>query len=205
MVSISFAVSVCTEAFELKRLLEQLKSTLSKEDEIVIQIDVDNTNQEVLDVISNENNVVKVFFGLNKDFAGFKNNLFDKCKKDYIIFIDADEEVSKDQIDVIRQVLELNPTVDCFLIPRINTVEGLTQQHIEQWNWRVDDQNRINWPDPQFRICKNVSSIRWEGKVHERLTGYNQAGILPPEEIYALKHHKTITKQEQQNNFYGTI
>jgi len=46
MVNISFAISVCTEAFELKRLLKQLKSVLNDEDEIVIQIDVDNTNQE---------------------------------------------------------------------------------------------------------------------------------------------------------------
>jgi glycosyltransferase involved in cell wall biosynthesis len=205
MIGISFAISVCTEAFELKRLLNQLKSTLDKEDEIVIQIDVDNTNQEVLDVLSNETNIVKVFFGLNKDFARFKNNLFDKCSKNYIFQIDADEEVNKDQIDVIRQVLELNPTIDCFLVPRINTVKGLTPEHIQKWNWRVDDQNRINFPDYQFRICKNSPTIRWEGKVHERLVGYEQMGMLPAEDIYALGHHKTIEKQEKQNNFYGTI
>lgn len=205
MVNISFAISVCTEAFELKRLLKQLKSSLSKEDEIVVQIDVDNTNQEVLDVLSNETNVTKVFFGLNKDFARFKNNLFDKCKKDYIFQIDADEEINKDQIDVIRQVLELNPTIDCFLVPRINTVKGLTPEHIQKWNWRVDDQNRINFPDYQFRICKNSLTIRWEGKVHERLVGYEQMGMLPAEDIYALGHHKTIEKQEKQNAYYSTI
>lgn len=205
MVNISFAISVCTEAFELKRLLEQLKSVINKKDEIVIQIDVDNTNQEVLDVLSNETNVTKVFFGLNKDFAKFKNNLFDKCKKEYIFQIDADEEINKDQIDVIRQVLELNPTVDCFLVPRVNTVKGLTQEHIQRWNWRVDDQNRINWPDYQFRICKNTSTIKWEGKVHEVLKGYEQVAMLPAEEIYALGHHKTIEKQEKQNSFYNTI
>lgn len=205
MVSISFAVSVCTEALELKRLLKQLKSSLNKEDEIVIQIDVDNTNQEVLDVLSNENNISKIFFGLNKDFARFKNNLFDKCSKSYIFQIDADEEVNKDQIDLIKQVLELNPTVDCFLVPRINTVKGLTQEHIQKWNWRVDDQNRINFPDYQYRICKNTPTIKWKGKVHETLEGYEQLGMLPAEEIYALGHHKTIEKQEKQNNFYNSI
>jgi len=205
MVSISFAVSVCTEALELKKLLKQLKFIITKEDEIVIQVDVDNTNQEVLDVLSNETNVTKVFFGLNKDFASFKNNLFDKCNKNYIFHIDADEEVNKDQIDTIRQVLELNPTVDCFLVPRINTVKGLTQEHIQKWNWRVDDQNRINWPDYQYRICKNTPTIKWKGKVHETLEGYEQLGMLPADEIYALGHHKTIEKQEKQNSFYNTI
>jgi len=205
MVSISFAVSVCTEALELKKLLKQLKFIITKEDEIVIQVDVDNTNQEVLDVLSNETNVTKVFFGLNKDFASFKNNLFDKCNKNYIFQIDADEEVNKDQIDTIRQVLELNPTVDCFLVPRINTVKGLTQEHIQKWNWRVDDQNRINWPDYQYRICKNTPTIKWKGKVHETLEGYEQLEMLPADEIYALGHHKTIEKQEKQNSFYNTI
>lgn len=205
MVNISFAIAVCTEAFELKRLLKQLKSVLSDEDEIVIQIDIDNTNKEVLDIISNENKIVKVFFSLNKDFARFKNNLFDKCSKNYVFQIDADEEISKDQIDIIRQVLELNPTVDCFLVPRINTVKNLTQEHIQKWRWRVDDQNRINWPDYQFRICKNIPEIRWEGKVHETLKGYEQVAMLPAEEIYALGHHKTIEKQEKQNSFYNTI
>jgi len=89
MVNISFAISVCTEAFELKRLLKQLKSVLNNEDEIVIQIDIDNTTKEVLDIISNEDKIVKVFFSLNKDFARFKNNLFDKCSK---IFKSGDGE-----------------------------------------------------------------------------------------------------------------
>jgi len=79
------------------------------------------------------------------------------------------------------------------------------QQNIQKWRWRVDDQNRINWPDYQYRICKNIPEIRWEGKVHETLKGYEQIAMLPAEEIYALGHHKTIEKQEKQNSFYNTI
>jgi len=205
MAGISFAITVCNEANELKRLLDQLKSCLIKEDEVVIQVDVDNTNQEVLDVLSKEENILKVFFGLNKDFAGFKNNLFDKCSKEYIYQIDADEEISKEHIDIIRQVLEMNPDIDCFLVPRVNTVDGLTQGHILKWGWRVDSNNRINWPDYQYRICKNKPNIRWAGKVHETLKGHDQVAQLPAEGIFALQHHKTVAKQEQQNNFYNTI
>ena len=118
---------------------------------------------------------------------------------------DSDEEVNKDQIDLIRQVLELNPPIECFLVPRINTVVGLTEKHIGQWGWRVDELNRINFPDYQYRICKNKPEIKWVGKVHEKLEGHISMALLPAEDIYALGHHKTITKQEKQNAFYNTI
>jgi hypothetical protein len=63
----------------------------------------------------------------------------------------------------------------------------------------------VNWPDYQFRICKNIPEISWEGKVHERLVGYKNVTPLPAEDVLALGHHKTIQKQEQQNNLYDTI
>jgi glycosyltransferase involved in cell wall biosynthesis len=208
MISISFAITACTEVAELDRLLKQIDLVKQDQDEIVLQIDTEGTNQEMLDFLSNNTDkrpITKLFYSLNKDFAGFKNHLFENCKKDYIFQIDADEEVTVEQIYLLRQVVDLNPTVDCFLVPRINTVAGLTQEHIGQWGWRVDEHSRINWPDYQWRLCKNTGKIKWTGKVHERLEGYNQMAMLPAEDIYALGHHKTIQKQVKQNEFYNTI
>ena len=155
MINISFAITACNETAELKRLVDQLKKCKAKGDEIIIQIDTENAPQEMLNLVSSLEKVERVFSNLNKDFATFKNNVKNHCKKDYIFFIDADEEVSKDQINLIREVLELNPSIECFLVPRINTVTGLTEKHIGQWGWRVDEHNRINFPDYQYRICKN--------------------------------------------------
>jgi glycosyltransferase involved in cell wall biosynthesis len=205
MINISFAITVCNETAELKRLINQLIECKISGDEIIIQIDTPNAPQEIFDLISNFEGIDRVFSELNGDFSTFKNNLKKHCKKDYIFFIDADEEVNKDQIDLIREVLRLNPLIDCFLVPRINTVAGLTQQHIAQWGWRVDQHQRVNWPDYQFRICKNKSEIYWVNKVHERLVGYETVSQLPSEDIYALGHHKTIQKQEKQNSFYNTL
>jgi glycosyltransferase involved in cell wall biosynthesis len=205
MINISFAITACNETAELKRLVNQLKKCKVEKDEIIIQVDTENTPPEMLELISNFENIDRVFSNLNKDFASFKNNLKKHCKKDYIFFIDADEEINKDQIDLIRQVIELNPTIDCFLVPRINTVAGLTPKHIGQWGWRIDEHNRINFPDYQYRICKNKPEITWVGKVHEKLEGHTNMALLPAEDIYALGHHKTISKQEKQNEFYNTI
>jgi glycosyltransferase involved in cell wall biosynthesis len=220
MINISFAITVCNEAFELDRLLNQLDKCVVEGDEVVIQVDKNNTTSEVLEIISSYegkyNPVIsrskekivsptKVFYSLNNDFAEFKNNIKKHCTNDYIFFIDADEEVTQDQIHLIREILELNSNIDCFLVPRINTVEGLTDEHIKQWGWKVTEDGWINWPDMQFRLCRNTPEIKWEGKVHERLNGYKTISQLPAESILALQHHKTIQKQELQNNFYNAI
>jgi glycosyltransferase involved in cell wall biosynthesis len=205
MINISFAITACNETAELKRLIDQLNKCKGDGDEIIIQIDTPNAPQEMLDLIGSFEGIDRVFSELNGDFSTFKNNIKNHCTKNYIFFIDADEEVNEDQIYMIREVLRLNPKLECFLVPRINTVAGLTQQHIAKWGWRVDQHNRVNWPDYQFRICKNKPEIKWVNKVHERLVGYDTVTRLPDEDVYALGHHKTIQKQEKQNNFYNTL
>jgi len=205
MINISFAITACNETAELKRLVNQLSKCKVDGDEIIIQIDTPNASQEMLDLVSSFEGIERVFSELNGDFSTFKNNLKNHCEKEYIFFIDADEETNEDQIYMIREVLRLNPKIECFLVPRINTVVGLTQQHIAQWGWRVDQHQRVNWPDYQFRVCKNKPEIQWVNKVHERLVGYETVTRLPAEDVYALGHHKTIQKQEKQNNFYNTL
>jgi len=207
MINVSFAITVCNEAFELERLLKQLGDAMIQGDEIIVQVDNNNVTQDVLDVLYRANGKIssKVHYSLNKDFAQFKNNIKKHCTKDYIYFIDADEEVNEQQISLTRQILDLNPSMDCFLVPRINTVEGLTERHIQQWGWRMNEHNWINFPDYQYRICKNKEEIKWEGKVHEKLVGHVNMVLLPAEPALALGHHKTIAKQEIQNSFYDTI
>jgi len=221
MINISFAITVCNEADELNRLLTQLETCVIEGDEIIIQVDNNNTTDEVLKIISNFegifNSVItrkrkiiapatKVFSNLNGDFAVFKNSIKKRCSKDWVFFLDADEEVSQDQIHLIREIIELNQDkVEVLLVPRINIVEGLTEQHIQQWGWKVNENNWVNWPDYQFRLCKNIPEIQWKNKVHETLIGYKSLAPLPDNEILALKHIKTIEKQEKQNNFYNTL
>ena len=206
MVNISFAITVCNEADELNRLLTQLETCVIEGDEIVIQVDNSNTTDEVLKIISNFEGIyspitsrrkkvsipaTKCFNNLNGDFASFKNNIKKRCSKDWIFFLDADEEVSQDQIHLTREIIELNQDkVEVLLVPRVNIVEGLTEQHIQQWGWRVNDKNWVNWPDYQFRICKNTPDIQWKNKVHETLTSYKSLAPLPDNEIIALRHIK---------------
>ena len=126
------------------------------------------------------------------------------CDCDFVWQIDADELPSVDLLEMLPSILESNPDLDVYLVPRINTVSGITEEHIQEWRWRVEG-DRINFPDYQWRIYKNISSIKWINKVHERLDGFKTYSILPPQDEFCLLHPKTIERQEQQNEFYNTI
>ena len=200
---ISYAITAHNEAEELNRLLKQLTEGKEPGDEILVQLD-DKATDKVKFVVDSHP-VRSITFPLNNDFATFKNNLKDNCTGEYIFFIDADEYLSEHLLKLLKQVLESNSQVDCYGVPRVNTVKGLTEEHIKKWGWVVKD-DKINWPDYQTRICKNVPHIKWIGKVHERLEGWQVSSVFPADfEDWALYHPKTIERQEQQNNYYNTL
>jgi len=200
---ISYAITAHNEAEELNRLLKELIEGKEPGDEIIIQLD-DKATDKVKFVVDSYP-VKSITFPLNNDFATFKNNLKNNCTGDYIFFIDADEYLSEHLLKLLKQVLETNSQVDCYGVPRVNTVTGLTEEHIKKWGWVVKD-DKINWPDYQTRICKNVPYIKWVGKVHERLEGWQVSSLFPADfEDWALYHPKTIERQEQQNNYYNTL
>lgn len=206
---ISYTITVCNEDKELDRLLSFLNNHITNKDEIVVQMDTMATTSAVKDVIDTFrekiSNLIVIEFPLDKNFAQFKNNLKLNCTKPWIFNIDADEVPSVTLIENLHDILEANPDVDVISVPRWNTVDGITEEHISRWRWNIDDNGRINWPDYQTRIYQNKNDIVWANKVHERLTGHSCGSHLPPEEEYCLYHPKTIQRQENQNIFYNQI
>ena len=203
---ISYAIPVCNEDKELDRLLAHLLFHETPDMEVVVQCDQGNTSPEVYKILDKYSAFIHVIeFPLKGNFAAFKNNLKKHCTGAWIFQIDADEYLSDSLIKNLPSILQTNPTVDLFLVPRINTVEGLTQEHINKWQWRVDEKGWVNFPDYQTRILQNSPKINWASKVHEVLTGHNSYVMLPAEEGYSLYHPKGIERQERQNNFYSAL
>ena len=208
MSTISFAITAHNEHVELKRLLDQLSSFIRSKDEIIVLLDSTAT-KEVQDVamsygVKGDYDYHRIFGSLDGDFASFKNTAKRHCTRDWIFFIDADEYLSDGLKENIHEVLDTNKgLVDVIALPRINTVEGLTRDHIDKWRWFVDDNGWVNYPDYQTRICANKPEVNWINKVHERLSGWKTIANLP--EGYDLVHPKTIERQEKQNNFYNTL
>lgn len=203
---ISYAITVHNEHVEIERLLSFLTSHIDDIDEIVVQCDLEKTTPEVLSVLDTfESSILKIFYPLALDFGEFKTNLKNHCTGDWIFQIDADEIPHESLIANLKEVLHNNTSIGLIQVPRVNTVEGLTQSHITQWNWNVDENGWVNWPDYQPRIIQNTPTVHWVNRVHELVTGIDSMSNLPAEEQWALYHPKTIDRQEQQNKFYNTI
>jgi glycosyltransferase involved in cell wall biosynthesis len=207
---ISFAVTVHNEGERLGDLLAQLRDFIEEndtDDEIVILDDfsTDADTVSILEEYASLSYVTSYQHALERDFGAHKSYLNALCKGDYIFQIDADETLSPDLLDNLHDILNANSKVDLFLVPRVNTVMGLTDEHIREWNWRVNDRGWIMWPDYQTRLYRNSPEIMWIGRVHERIDGFDAFSHLPAEETFALLHHKHIDRQEAQNAFYAQI
>jgi glycosyltransferase involved in cell wall biosynthesis len=203
---ISYAITVCDELDEIKRLLSKVKEYKRPEDEICVLLDKPKASSFILDILhyySSEGiiNLRKSTF--NGNFSEWKNELNNMCTGDYIFQIDADEVPTEKLIQQLPAIIEQN--LDVVLVPRVNTVIDITYEHIMKWGWKKDENSRINWPDYQWRLYKNSPEIKWINKVHERLDGFKTYALLPAEEDYALIHVKTIERQEKQNELYHNI
>ena len=209
MIKISYAITVCNEFLEIQKLITFLLENKRVQDEIVILYDSKNGDPEVLSYLLKFNKLPNVQtwrgFEFDGNFSNWKNLLTTYCSGDYIFQIDADELPNKTLIENLPLILEQNPDNEVYLVPRVNTVSGLTQEHIQKWGWRVDEKGWVNWPDYQWRIWKKKPEIKWKNKVHEVLDGYKTYSPLPAQEELALYHPKDIERQEKQNNYYNTL
>ena len=206
---ISYAITVCNEHKEIEKLLTFLFENKREQDQVVVQMDM-NARDEVINICEKfVNKPMSEYtlnqFALNKNFAAYKNNLNENCSGDWIFQIDADELPSEYLIKALPFILESNSDIEAYWVPRVNTVAGITDQHIAKWGWRMDENGWVNFPDWQMRIYKNNENIYWIKPVHEQLKGYTKFANLPAEEKYALYHPKNIGRQEKQNAFYETI
>jgi|TARA_R110001592_G_scaffold49414_1_gene154060 hypothetical protein len=206
---ISYAVTVCNEFLEIQKLVPFLLKNKRPQDEIVILFDQKNGDTELLSYLLKFNKLpnVQTWRGLDfkGHFANWKNKLTEYCEGDYIFQIDADELPNESLIQNLPVILESNPDNEVYLVPRVNTVEGLTSEYISKWRWNVNDKGWVNWPDYQWRIWKNKPEIHWKNKVHEVLGGHKSYALLPAQEEFSLYHPKDIKKQIKQNEYYEKL
>jgi glycosyltransferase involved in cell wall biosynthesis len=207
---ISYAITVCNELTEIKELIEHLQEYKRPADDIVVLVDLtkNSADSELLSylrALSVDGGIQLTEDHFNDNFSEWKNKLNRQCSGDYIFNIDADELPDEALLQTLPELLETNP-IDAIWVPRINIVDGITPAHIARWGWTINENGWINWPnDAQLRIYKNKPEIRWENRVHERLTGYKTISQLPAHQDYAIWHIKTISRQERQNSYYSTL
>ena len=216
---ISYSITCYNEYKELDNLLHHLSKHIRDEDEVVIIQDVSIKKSKSI-LQDDVNSLEKIFekyeygeyfknlkiitFEFKKDFAELKNFAKSKCSGDFIFSIDADEIPNEILLEQLPTILEINDT-DLIWVPRINTVKGITDFHLNLWKWRVTEKGWINFPDYQARIFRNADHIKWVKSVHEVIDGAKTYSHLPPHEELTLLHEKDIKRQEMQNDLYKDI
>jgi glycosyltransferase involved in cell wall biosynthesis len=205
---LSYAVTVCNEFEETINLITTLLNYKGENSEIVILLDTPKASTELVEYLelqAEANHIDLIESEFNNDFANWKNFLNLQCKGEWIFQLDADEMLDPNLIVNLEDILENNMDKDMILVPRINIVNGLTQEHIQKWGWNVNEKGWVNWPDVQTRLYKNTENIQWVGNVHERISGYESYTNFPGDELYCIKHIKDIQRQEKQNSYYNTL
>ena len=123
-----------------------------------------------------------------------KNFALDATTQEWRLLIDADEQYEHlfwNQLPWHIVQAEVNAS-NCVSVPRINIVDGLTQEMVEENGWILSHFNWINYPDYQQRLYKR--SCKYVGQTHELIVGdKNPTGIMGQHII----HRKTLARQER--------
>lgn len=201
---ISYAILTHNEGAYIEKLLSFLVENKRQEDEIVV-VDDNSTDEKTIEVLSNYKEHIKLEYRTFDGDATQKNFLNSLCTGDYILQLDADELMTAQFINMLPEILEENKSIDLFYVPRINTVEGLTDEHIQKWRWNVNEKGWVNFPDWQMRLYRNCEWVKWDGLLHSKIVGFKTFASLPTDELFCMLHPKEIDRQEEQNNLYDRI
>lgn len=151
---LSVAIIAHNEENNIRRCLESVKWA----DEIVV-IDSKSTDR-TKDICLEYTN--KVFYREFDDFSSQKNYALAKTSCEWVLSIDADEEIPLDLISEIKNKLE-NPDKDGYFIPRCNYVYGSFLKYAKN--------------DYHLRLfCK--SKGRFKGVVHESIELKGESGYM---------------------------
>jgi len=119
-----------------------------------------------------------------------RNFSISKAKGDWILLLDADEEISKDLASYIRSAIA-EPDVDYYRIPRRNIIFN---KWIQSEHW---------WPDYVYRLFKK-GAVTWDPAIHSIPFTRGTGRDFPLDESHALVHYHydTISQYVNRLNRY---
>ncbi len=117
--------------------------------------------------------------GVRGSFNDWRNEGFKKAKSDWILFVDADEEVSKELREEIVLATKKNE-YNAYAIARRNYIFGKEFKYSGQW------------PDYQKRLFLKDKFSNWTGELHEEPNFEGKLGHIKEPII----HHKNMSLSE---------
>ncbi len=126
-----------------------------------------------------------------KGFAAQKNSAIAHATGDWILSLDADEEVSPELAREIQALLAGEPAFTAYRIPRLNHFLGRPLRHGGYW------------PDPKLRLFRRGAARFLDRPVHETMQADGPVGQLKGH----LIHHcyPTLEDYIEHMNRYSTI
>lgn len=143
-------LSVCliakNEENNIERCLESIKNIA---DEIIV-VDTGSTDRTVEIAKAHGAKVIESLW--ENDFSKARNTSLDHATKKWILILDCDEELPKEQGEVLRKLIESSPKEQGFHCRLINVIKGQSQVTAVV-----------------LRIFRNDKRYRFEGKMHEQI------------------------------------
>lgn len=129
---------------------------------------------------------------LNNDFSSQKNYGIEKAKNTWALFLDADEELSNELINEIKD-LDINSRVNGYFLKRRDFFWGKELNHGEVKKTRNKG---------IIRLVKKGTG-KWKGSVHEKLI--IKGNVLTLKGFINHYPHQTIKEFLKSVNFYSTL
>ncbi len=166
---ISAVLVVKNEEKNLERCLASVKDLA---DEIII-VDEQSTDKS-LEISKKFTD--KIFTHKSSGFVEpARNFAIEKATADWILVLDADEEIGKSLANVLKKIASENES-DYVLIPRKNLTFN---SWIKNTGW---------WPDYQVRFFKK-GKVKWQDKIHSVPQVFGKEKRMDPDEENAIIHH----------------
>ena len=162
----------------------------------------------------------KVFVEQWKGFAAQKNSAIDKATGDWILSLDADEEVDPQLQRAVHDLLEaldslsaLGKQADRRSLSTADTTSGGAISHADFDGLRIPRKNEFlgrwirhggYWPDPKLRLFRRGKGKFESRAVHEDV---QVAGITRQIQSGALVHHSypTLSDYAEHMNRYSSL
>lgn len=185
MLKISAVIITFNEEKNIRRCIESILDIA--EEIIVIDSFSNDDTQRICKSFSQVNFIQKSWEGYSQT-KNFGNSL---AKNDLILSIDADEELSKDLIESIKQIKHSN-LKGYYSFNRLTNYCGTWIKHC---GW---------YPDTKTRIFENGKAF-WEGSIHEELIFTdNLIPVWLNGDCYHYSYY-TILEHKKQIEKYSTL
>ncbi len=165
-------ISAVVSTYNEEKNIERCLKSLSFADEIIV-VDHESSDKTLelakkytKDVFSQENDALAI--DLQKNFG------FVKANGDWVLSIDADEEVSQELAEEIKKVIKKKNEINGYWIPRKNIIFG---KFIEHTGW---------YPDPQLRLFRKGKGKFVKAHVHEPIKLEGESAYL---NNFLIHHH----------------